>query len=128
MRTLTADNVQLHVRLELEHERRLRTQTALDETERNFCAARREADNRTRDLEELKATTAASKEKLEKKVKIMFDENRRLRLCIKEKETQITDSEARAKSLLLKVIESTKNKGLCIFWSYSMNTQPKLHS
>ena len=106
---MTAENVQLHVRLELEHERRLRTQAALDEAERNFCAARRDAENRTRDLEELKATSVAAKEKLEKKMKILFDENRRLRLCIKDKETQIADSEARAKSLLLKVIRSTTN-------------------
>ena len=46
IKVLTADNVQLHVRMELEHERRVRTQLALDEAERNFCSARRDAENR----------------------------------------------------------------------------------
>jgi len=89
--------------MELEHERRLRTQAALDETERNFCAAKRDAENRLRDLEELKSTSAVTKEKLDKKLKIFYDENRRLRSCIKDKENQIRETEARAKSMLLKV-------------------------
>ena len=56
--------------MELEHERRLRTQAALDETERNFCAAKRDAENRLRDLDELKSASAVTKEKLEKKLKV----------------------------------------------------------
>ena len=49
---------------------RLRTQAALDETERNFCAAKRDAENRLRDLDELKSASAVTKEKLEKKLKV----------------------------------------------------------
>jgi len=104
VRTLTAENVQLHVRMELEHERRIRTQLALDEAERNYCSARRDLDNRAKDLEELNASSDLVKGKFEKKVKILGDENRRLRACIKDKENQIRESEARAKSLSLKVI------------------------
>jgi hypothetical protein len=72
-------------------------------TERNFCAAKRDAENRGRDLDELRSTSEAAKEKADKKVRILADENRRLRGCIKDKEAQIRESEARAKSLLLKV-------------------------
>jgi hypothetical protein len=54
-------------------------------------------------LEELQASTILVKEKFEKKVKILGDENRRLRACVKEKEAQIMEIEARAKSLSLKV-------------------------
>ena len=80
-----------------------RTQLALDEAERNWCSSRRDLENRARDLEELQASSSLVKEKFEKKVKILGDENRRLRVCIKEKETKVSESEARAKSLSVKV-------------------------
>ena len=41
-----SENVQLKVKMELEHERRLRTQEALDDAERRYFALRRECDNK----------------------------------------------------------------------------------
>ena len=48
-----SENVQLKVKMELEHERRLRTQDALDDAERRYFSLRRECDNKENEYKDI---------------------------------------------------------------------------
>ena len=63
------ENVQLQVRMELEHERRLRTQAALDESEKKQVILKRELDMKVQKNEELVKQIADAKEKCEARIK-----------------------------------------------------------
>ena len=61
--------VHLQVKMELEHERRLRTQAALDEAERRQVALKRDLDSKSRECGVLENRLSDLKEKSEAKLK-----------------------------------------------------------
>ena len=63
------ETVQLKVRMELEHERLVRTQVALDESEKKQVALKRELDTKTRQCEDLVKQLMDTKEKSEHRLK-----------------------------------------------------------
>lgn len=73
-----SEESQWQVKMELEHERRLRTQAALDTSEKQGVTLRRELDNKTKQCEDLVKQLSDSKEKHQqvvKKVLILFGKN-----------------------------------------------------
>ena len=69
------NTVQLQVRMELEHERRLRTQADLDESEKKHVILKRELNTQSRRNEDLAKQLQETKEKCEvriKQVKVLY--------------------------------------------------------
>jgi len=99
------ENVQLQVKMELEHERRLRTQMALDESEKRNVALKRDLDTKSRNCEDLVKQMKDLQAKNDQKQKQIADENRRLEKLLKVKEAQICESETKAKELSLRAEE-----------------------
>ena len=64
-----SENVQLQVRMELEHERRLRTQAALDESEKKHSILKSELERKDKKNEELVKQISDVKEKCEVRIK-----------------------------------------------------------
>ena len=64
-----SENVQLQVRMELEHERRLRTQAALDESEKKHSILKSELERKDKKNEELVKQISDAKEKCEVRIK-----------------------------------------------------------
>ena len=93
------------VKIELEHERRLRTQQALDEAERRQYVLQRDCDNKTRECQEYSAKIKDLKVKHEARLRQVTEENRRLEKLLQMKETEIMSSEARAKELVMRAEE-----------------------
>ena len=91
--------------MELEHERRLRTQQALDESERRQYVLQRDCDNKTRECHEYSQKIKDLKVKHEARVRQVTEENRRLEKLLQLKESEIMDSEARAKELVMRAEE-----------------------
>ena len=91
--------------MELEHERRLRTQQALDEAERRQYVLQRDCDNKTRECHEYSQKIKDLKVKHEARVRQVTEENRRLEKLLQLKESEIMDSEARAKDLVMRAEE-----------------------
>ena len=65
----TNESVELQVKLELEHERRLRTQAALDDSEKRQVALKRELDLKSNQCQDLNRQLLHTKEKNEHAVK-----------------------------------------------------------
>jgi hypothetical protein len=99
------ENVQLQVKLELEHERRLRIQTALDDSEKRNVVLKREVETKTKHCEDLEKQMNEAQSKFKGKMKQLADENRRLEKLLKVKESQICESETKAKELSLRAEE-----------------------
>ena len=95
----------VQVKMELEHERRLRTQQALDESERRQYVLQRDCDNKTRECQEYSQKIKDLKVKHEARVRQVTEENRRLEKLLQLKESEIMDSEARAKELVMRAEE-----------------------
>ena len=100
-----SENVQLKVKMELEHERRLRTQEALDDAERRYFALRRECDNKENEYKEVEKKLVEIKLKHDLKMKKAKEENASLENLLKLKKTEIINHEARAKDLVAKADE-----------------------
>merc|ERR1712203_195250 len=73
-----SENVQLKVKMELEHERRLRTQDALDDAERRYFSLRRECDNKENEYKEVEKKLKEIKVKHDMKMQKSKEENSRL--------------------------------------------------
>ena len=63
------ENVQLQVKLELEHERRLRIQTALDDSEKRNVVLKREVETKTKHCEDLEKQMNEAQSKFKGKMK-----------------------------------------------------------
>ena len=100
-----SENVQLKVKMELEHERRLRTQEALDDAERRYFALRRECDNKESEYKEIEKKLKEIKVKHDMKMQKSKEENSRLENLLRLKKSEIINSEARAKDLVIRADE-----------------------
>ena len=100
-----SENVQLKVKMELEHERRLRTQEALDDAERRYFALRRECDNKENEYKEVEKKLVEIKLKHDIRMKKAKEENASLENLLKLKKTELINQEARAKDLVAKADE-----------------------
>ena len=63
------ENVQLQVKLELEHERRLRIQMALDDSEKRNVVLKREVETKTKHCEDLEKQMNEAQSKFKAKMK-----------------------------------------------------------
>ena len=63
------ENVQLQVKLELEHERRLRIQMALDDSEKRNVVLKREVETKTKHSEDLEKQMNEAQSKFKGKMK-----------------------------------------------------------
>ena len=121
-----AEHTKLKVRVELEVERRLRIQSALDNAEKRCYASNRLLEKKVRcpsvkkyaeqsnvagpnsqcgELEERESAWAAARENLESRLNKSEGDNERLEKMIREKEAKIVESERMAKDLMLKAEE-----------------------
>ena len=91
--------------MELEHERRLRTQDALDEAERRYFALRRECDNKENEYKETEKKLVEIKIKHDMKMQKSKEENARLENLLRLKKAEIMNSELRAKELVTRADE-----------------------
>jgi chromosome segregation ATPase len=66
---LTDENVHLQIRMELEHERRLRVQAALDDSEKRHVGLKHDLENKSRDFDELEKRLSNMRDKYEHKIK-----------------------------------------------------------
>ena len=124
-----AEHTKLKVRVELEVERRLRIQSALDNAEKRCYASNRLLEKKVRcptakqifmlnnhtwlglinsqcgELEDRESAWAVARENLESRLNKSEGDNERLERMIREKEAKIVESERVAKDLMLKAEE-----------------------
>merc|ERR1712226_1449075 len=103
-----SENVQLKVKMELEHERRLRTQDALDDAERRYFAVRRECDSKENEYKEVEKKLAEIELKHDIKMKKAKEEIASLENLLRLKKSEIINHQARAKDLVAKADEFEK--------------------
>ena len=100
-----SSNVQLHVKMELEHERRVRTQKALDEAERKYYVLQKELESKENECQEYSAKIKDLKLKHDGKIRQASEEHKRLEKLVQLKESEVMDSESRAKELVMRAEE-----------------------
>ncbi|CAB4061877.1 SRP72 [Lepeophtheirus salmonis] len=99
---LRRQNVLSHVRAELEHERRIRTQEALDEAERRCYQLGKELELKVSMYEEKVSNLESTRERLQKDIDELGTEKNKLTSRIRIKEDQLTASEIKSKELIRK--------------------------
>jgi hypothetical protein len=97
--------IHLQIKMELEHERRVRVLAALDDSEKRNVCLKRDVENKSREFEAVEKRLSNMKDKYELKIKQVEQENRRLETLLKVKETQIGESESMAKEISLRAEE-----------------------
>eukprot|EP00096_Caligus_rogercresseyi_P012754 TRINITY_DN5448_c0_g1_i1.p1 TRINITY_DN5448_c0_g1~~TRINITY_DN5448_c0_g1_i1.p1 ORF type:complete len:827 (+),score=262.95 TRINITY_DN5448_c0_g1_i1:75-2555(+) len=105
---LRRQNVLSHVRAELEHERRIRTQEALDEAERRCYQLGKELEHKAANYEERFTEMESNRGTLQKDVDELKEEKAKLRNRIKVKESELSESEVKSKKLIRKADEFEK--------------------
>ena len=100
-----AEHTKLQVKVELETERRMRIQTALDDAEKRCFAANKSLEKKSGELERFGEGLERMRESYETKLRLAQRESSWLQQLLREKEKKVLESQTHAKELTTKAEE-----------------------